>query len=334
MVYNPQLPLVAHPSDDQAGIVDILPVGNDYHLAFFVIGRYQGIRTPYQSPVIPERVFIGLVAQCGAALDAHVAEPALFIFLLEGDVQHLFLVAVLEARGAGFLRFPVDDADLVHHGSRQVVQGRGLVVKEECPPAHGDLVDLPAVEPDFSVLGDFHAGHPEQQVLQHGIGPYPEGGRIEFDRILLDYDGIAHVGDGGRLQELPVHLQPDRAHVHLLFTEIPLCHIGLIPHHLDMERITAERDFVQLCLALGVRQREIGDGRILGGDHIYRCERNRLIRERVHDRSLDLAHPLLIRIVINNKYLCTGRQSKAQDGYRNEKDFLHTILTTKQIYHE
>ena len=316
-------PFVVHSREDHSGIVDVLRVGDDGHLVLLGVARYQRVSAPEEAAVVPERVLFGLVAQGRAGLDTQVAEPALLVFLLQADVQHPFLAAVLDAGVARLLAFALDDADLVHHGCRQVVQRRRLVVEEECPPAHGDLVDLLAVELDLPVFGDLHSGHPQQQVLQHGIGPDPEGGGVELHRILLDDDGIAHVRDGRRLQELLVHLQPHRAHIHLLVPEIALFDEGLVPHHLHMEDIAAEGHLVQLGLTLGVGKREIGDGRVLGRDHIDGSERDRLVRERIHDRRLDLAHPFLEHIVIEYIYLRPGRQAEAQHEYADEY-LLHT----------
>ena len=79
-----------------------------------------------------------------------------------------------------------------------------------------------------------------------------------------------------------------------------------------MEHIAAKGDLVQFGHAPGIGKREIGDRRILGRDYIYRSERNRLVREGVHDRGLDLPHPLLKNIVIENEYLRPGGHPQAQ----------------------
>ena len=192
---------------DNVGIADILRVADHCHLVLLGIGRYQGITVVQEAAVVPERVFALRRTGRRAAFEAHVAKPALFVFLLQSDIQHLFPVAVLKAGGARLLAFPVDYADLVHHGRRQVVQGRALVIEEEGPAAHGEFVDFLAVELDLSVLGDLHARHPFQQVLQHRIGPDAEGGGVELYRVFLDDDGVTHVGDRGRLQEVLIDLK-------------------------------------------------------------------------------------------------------------------------------
>ena len=259
-----------------------------------------------------------------SALEAHVAEPTLLVFLLQADIQHLFPVAVLDAGSARLLAFPVDHADLVHDGRRQVVQGRALVVEEEGPAAHGELVDLLAVEFDLAVLGDLHARHPLQQVLQHRIGPDPEGGGVELDRVLLDDDRVAHVRDRGRLQEVLIDLHPDGAHVHFLVAEVPFLHEGLVPHHFHVEEIVSIGDFLQLGYAQGVRQGEIGDGRVFGRNDIHGRERHGLVGERVQDGGLDVTHPALENVVIEDEHLrpCAQAHEKAQE-YRRD-NLLHS----------
>jgi hypothetical protein len=99
------------------------------------VGRYQSIPTPEHLALGPERTRVVLVTQSGAGLDAKVAEPALVVFFLQGDVKDLFRLTILDARGSGLLAVALDYAYLVHNGSRQIVQRGALVIEEERPAA-------------------------------------------------------------------------------------------------------------------------------------------------------------------------------------------------------
>ena len=212
-------------------------------------------------------------------------------------------MAILDAGCTGLLAFTVYDANLVHHCSGQVVQGGGLVVKEEGPAAHSEFVNLLAVELNLAVLGYFHTRHSLQQVFQHRIGSHTEGGGIELYSVLFDNNGVTYIGDGCRLKKQFVLLQPDGSHIHLLLAEEALFHKRFIPHHLHVEDITAEGHLVQLGFALGVSEGEIGYGGILGRYHVHRRKSHRLIGERVQHHGLDFAHPALEYIVIQDKHL-------------------------------
>ena len=200
------MPLIVRDDYDDIRIIHILPIGNHCHLILLRISRHKSISAPEQSTVILERIVTVLPANRGATLDAHIAEPSFLVFLFEADVQHFLPAPVLDARSAGLLAFPVDNPDLVHHRCRQVIQRRALVTEKEGASAHGKFVDFLAVELHLPVVGDFHTRHTLEQILQHRIGPYPEGRSIELDRIFLDNNRIAHIGDHRSLQELLVHL--------------------------------------------------------------------------------------------------------------------------------
>ena len=310
---------------NHVGIVHVLAVGNDGHLVFLAIGRHQGVGIPEQPPLVPERVVLVLLPQCGAALEGGIAEPAFLVFLLERHVQHLFPAAVLQARIPGPFRLPVDDADLVHHGSGQVVERRALVVEEEGAAAHGELVNLLTVELHLAVFRDFHARHAQQQVLEHGIGPHPEGRGVELHRIFLDDDGIAHIGHGGGLQELLVHLEPDGAQIHFLFPEIPFPGERLVSQHLHVEDIAAEGHFVQFGLAFGVREGEVGDGGVLGRDDVHRRKGNGLLGKGIQDGGLDFTHPPAEHALIEDDHLRPRRKAEAQQQGKGRKKFFHAF---------
>ena len=257
------MPLIVGDDYDDIRIIHILPIGNHCQLILLRISRHKRISAPEQSTVILERIVTVLPANRGATLDAHVAEPAFLVFLFEADIQHLLPAPVLDARSAGLLAFPVDNPDLVHHRGRQVIQCRTLVTEKEGASAHGEFVDFLAIELHLPVVSDFHTRHTLEQILQHRIGSNPEGRSVEFNSILFDDDRIAHIGDHRSLQELFVHLQPDGAQIHLFLTEEALYHNWLVPHHLHVESIIAERDFVQLGFSIDIRQREIRDRGVL-----------------------------------------------------------------------
>ena len=314
--------VLIHDGDHDIRVVDVLAVGNERNLILFGVGRYQRVPVPEKSPVVPEGIVPVFLRERGSALESHIAEPALFVFLLQGHVQHFFPVAVLDPGGAGFLGFPVDDTDLVHDGGRKVVQRRTLVVEEEGPSPHGEFVDFLAVELHLSVIRDFHARHALEQVLEHGVGSHPERGGIEFHRIFFDDDGIAHVGHRRCLQELFVHLQPDRAQVLPAFPEIPALHDGPVAHHLHMQRVAPERDILQLRLALRISEGKVRDGGVLLGDHIERRIRNGLVGKRVHNRRLDLRQTRHPQVVIEHNHLCPESEAGEQDAGRYQ-EFLH-----------
>ena len=290
LIQGTPLPIPVNHDENGVRVIDILRIAYHRHLVLLSIGRYQRIPAPEEAAAVTEVLVIGLGREGGATFDAGIAEPALLVFLLQGHVQDFLAGAVLQAGSPRGLRVAVYHADLVHHGRRQVVQGRALVVEEEGAPADGELVYLLAVELHLAVLRDFHAGHALQQVFEHGVGAHPEGGSVELHGVLLHHDGVAHVGDHGRLQVVLVHLQADSAHVHSPLPEVFFLDEGLVAHHFHMEDIAAVRDLVQLGLALGVRKRKVGYGGVLGRNHIHGGKAHGLVGEGVQHGGLNLAH--------------------------------------------
>ena len=308
LVQGTLLPIPVKYDENRIGVVDILRVAYHRHLVLLSIGRYQRIPAPEEAPAVPEVLVIGLGSKGGASFDAGIAEPALLVFLLQGHVQHFLAGAVLQAGSPCGLRVAVYHADFVHHGRRQVVEGRTLVVEEEGAPANGELVNFLAVELHLAVFRDFHAGHALQQVLEHGVGAHPEGGGVELHGVFLHHNGIAHVGDHGRLQVVLVHLQADGTHVHPPLPEVLFPDEGLVAHHLHMEDVTAVGDLVQLGLSLGVREREVGDGSVLGRNHIHGGKAHGLVGEGVQHGGLDFAEAPRHEIVVDDEHLSAGRQ--------------------------
>ena len=293
----------------------ILSVGDEGKLVLLRIGRYQGICAVQQTAVVPQLVFFILGNQRGAGIQAHIAEPSFLVFFLEGHVQHLFPLGVLHARRPGAFRIAVYHADFVHDGGGEVIEGRGLVVEEEGSATHRELVNLLSVELHLAVFGDLHTRHTLDEVLEHIVGAHAEGRGRKFHRILLHHHGIAHIRNHRRLQELLVLLQLDGTHLHLAFPEIACLDKRLITHHFHAEDIVTKRHFFQLGGPLVVRKGKIGNGGVLGRNHIEGGVGNGLVGERVHHRGLDGGHTVYEHILVEDDNLRPGRQAqKKKEG--------------------
>ena len=86
-----------------------------------------------------------------------------------------------------------------------------------------------------------------------------------------------------------------------------------------MEYIVAEGDLVQFGLTLGVTEGEIGDGGILGGNHIHGGEGNGLPGERIQYRDRDFTHPVLEHVVVYDKNLRPGRNDEPEQQEYNRE---------------
>ena len=308
--------------DGALGGLHVLPVGKEGELVFLRIGRYQGVPAVQQAAVVTQGLVFLLGNQRGARIHAHVAEPSFFVFFLEGHVQHLFPLGVLHARSPGAFGLAVYHADFVHDGGRQVVEGCGLVVEEEGAASQRKLVNLLPVELHLAVFGYLHARHPLDQVLEHVVGAHAEGRGREFHGILLHHHGVAHVRNHRRLQELLVLLQFDGAHIHLTFPEIARLHKRLVAHHLHMQHIIAQGHIFQLGGTFVVRKGKVGNGGVLGRNHIERGVGDGLVGERVHHRGLDGGQAVHHHIVVEDDNLRPGLEGQQQHN-GGSKDFFH-----------
>ena len=79
-----------------------------------------------------------------------------------------------------------------------------------------------------------------------------------------------------------------------------------------MEDIIAERHLFQLGNALVVRKGEVGDGGVLGRNHIEGGIGNGLVGERVHHRGLDGGHTVYEHILVEDDNLCPGLEGQQQ----------------------
>ena len=173
------------------------------------------------------------------------------------------------------------------------------------------MVYLLPVELHLPVLGYLHPGHPLDEVLQHGVGTNPECGGVELHGVLLHDNGVADVADHGGLEVVFVDLELDCPDVDAAVPEIPLLDVRLVAHHLHMEDIAAERDLLQLGLPFRIGKGEVGDGGVLGGNHIDRSEGDGFSAEGVQDGNLDLGHAGAGQVVIHDDYLGPCAKRKA-----------------------
>ena len=188
-------------------------------------------------------------------------------------------MAILEAGGAGLFAVAVYHPHLVHHRGGQVVQRRALVVEKEGAAAYGDFVNFLSVELHLAIVRYLHARHAFKEVLEHSVGAHPEGGGVEFHGVFFDDDGIAHLVNHGSLQVLLVLLQFHRTQLRDPFPKIAAFHKGLEAHHLYVEGVLTKRDLLQLGLSLVVGKGKVGDGGILGRNHIHGSKGDGLVGE-------------------------------------------------------
>ena len=117
--------------------------------------------------------------------------------LLDGEVKHGFLVAVLDTGDAGLIALLVVEFHVLDDGDGQVLQRRLRVAKHEFLTIDEDFLHLLAVDGDISVLVDLGTGHSLDQFLDGGALRRAVGVRIKDERILLDYYlGCAACDDG------------------------------------------------------------------------------------------------------------------------------------------
>ena len=172
---------------------------------------------------------------------------------LDGKVDDRLLLAVVDAGEFGLLALLVDDLDLLDELGGDVLGGQLGVVQEEGLAVDGYLGDGLAVGGDGAVLVHLHAGKLLEQVLQHVVVGGLERGGVEFNRVLLDDDGVADGGYARGVQRLLVNLHLDGAEVHLSL-DLDLFFVGLVAEQLAFEDIRAGGDLVELRLPVGGAQ--------------------------------------------------------------------------------
>ena len=111
-----------------------------------------------------------------------------------------------------------------------------------------------------------------------------------------------------------VYLKLDRTHVNTAVPEIFAFYKRFISKHFHMKDIFPVRDIIEFGDTFGVSEGEIADGRVLRRNHIKRREGNRLVRQGVNHRGMDLCHPAGREIVIDYEYLCPGLEAEGEES--------------------
>ena len=173
-----------------------------------------------------------------------IALPALAHSLLDGQVQHGLLFAVVDAGDAGVVALAVVGLDLTDHIGLNVLQRHLRVVAEELLLVDQDFLYLLAVDLDGALLGDFSAGELLQQRLEIGTGRDAEGVGIIYKgvglhlhlRSLRRHQRLAH--------ELRVVLQRDLSHGQLavLLRDFDAAEHGLVAYERGTQQVAAHRD--------------------------------------------------------------------------------------------
>ena len=111
----------------------------------------------------------GAVAVVGAVAGGEVAHPALVHAFLHSEVNHCFVLAVVNAGEAGKVALAVNHLQLVDDVGRQVFACHVGVVGEKLLAVDQKFGHGLAVGGDGAVGADFNARHTLQQVLYHGV---------------------------------------------------------------------------------------------------------------------------------------------------------------------
>ena len=186
-----------------------------------------------------------------------IAEHAVHHAALDGEVDHRFLIAVVDAGEFGLLTLFLHHLHLLHQLGGNVLGGQLRVVQEESFAGDGDLGDGFAVGGDGAVFGHFNAGELLQKVHQHVVVADLKGRCVVFHRILLDDDRVTHCRNGGGIQHLRVRIHLDHAQVHIGLHFQALL-MGLVAHDFGLEGILAHAYFLQHGLAFPVCEGEFG----------------------------------------------------------------------------
>ena len=139
--------------------------------------------------------------------------------LLEGKVEHRFLLAVVYTGEFGLLAFLLQHLHLFDDICRDVVRRHLGIVEEESLAADCDLGNGFPVHGHRTRIAHFDSRELLEQVQEHVVVGSLEGRGIVFYRILLDYDGVPHVGHFSCLELFGVrfhfyHAQGDILPVH------------------------------------------------------------------------------------------------------------------------
>ena len=236
----------------EAAVVGVVGVENEAQLGLFrELAHHEGALVP---PVIE---VVGRLREVVAAAEHRIAEHAVHHALLHGQVDDVFLVAVVDAGEFGLLGFLLDHLDLLDDLRRKVLRRDLRVVEEEGLAVDGDLGDGLAVGRNIPAFIHFHARELLQELFQGVIVGGHERGGIVLDRVFLDDDGVADGGDARGVQHLAVLLHPDDAEVDRL-GDFHLLLMGLVAHQLGLQQILAGMDTLQGRLAMAVTENILG----------------------------------------------------------------------------
>ena len=160
-----------------------------------------------------------------------IAECAVHHTLLDRKVDDGFFLAVVDAGELSLLALLVHHLDAVDYLGGDILGSELRVVQEESLAADGYLFDSLSVGSDGTVVVHLDAGKLLEEVFQYVVVGGLERRRIVFNRILLDYDGIADVGDLRAFQLLCVGL-------HLQGSEVKALafHLEILPEVLISEQ--------------------------------------------------------------------------------------------------
>ena len=158
---------------------------------------------------------IAAVSVVGAVATCHGAKPAVVHALLHREVDHRFVLTVVNARKARQVAFAVDNLEFVHHVGRNVFRSHFRVVAEEFLTVDKDFRHLLAVGCNLAVAAHLHARHTLQQVFHHSVGLGFVGVGVVFYGVFLHRDRRFHAVDHGFLQENALHFHRNGTKVHV-----------------------------------------------------------------------------------------------------------------------
>ena len=99
------------------------------------------------------------IAMVGAARQVDVGHISAIHALLDGEVEHSLLVAVLDACNTGLVALLVIELHILNDAHRQILQSRLHIAQHELLAVEQNLFNLLAVDGDVAVFVDFCSRH-------------------------------------------------------------------------------------------------------------------------------------------------------------------------------
>ena len=235
--------------------------------------------------MVEEAVDVGFarIAVLGAVGSVEVAYPSFLHALLDGEVEHGLLFAVVDAGDAGVVALLVVGLELLDELGGQVLQRHLRVVLEVFLAIDHDFGDALAVYLDGAVVVYFCSGKLLDEFLEHGALGQAVGIGIEDEGVGLHL----HLSQLGRhlsfLQHLAVLLEGDGAQVDALVVlwQSDIAVVRLEANVADAQDVVACLDGWKLELSLEVRRDAGSLCAVLGLQQHHRGTRQRLVQRAV-----------------------------------------------------